>query len=114
VGLSWRLPPVLEVKVSVKDKPKRNSGHAYRSIGDEGGLVVIPRQSKVQVLNPVGIKVYSMLDGTHNRDEIVHAVMDEFDVTETVARSDVDAFLDELASEGMLASTDGTAEPHSE
>jgi hypothetical protein len=100
--------------VPVKDKPKRNTGHAFRSIGDEGGLVVIPRQSKVQVLNPVGIKVYSMLDGSHSRDEIVQAVMEEFDVAEKSARSDVDAFLDELASEGMLTSTNGTGEPHSE
>ena len=97
-----------------QDKPKRISGHAFRSIGDEGGLVVIPRQSKVQVLNPVGIKVYSMLDGSHSRDEIVQAVMEEFDVDDKTARSDVDAFLDELASEGMLTSINGTGEPHSE
>lgn len=102
------------MKVPVQDKPKRSSGHAFRSIGDEGGLVVIPRQSKVQVLNPVGIKVYSMLDGTHSRDEIVRAVMDEFEVAEGVARSDVDAFLDELAREGMLASGSEATEPHSE
>ena len=100
--------------MSVQDKPKRSSGHAYRSIGDEGGLVVIPRQSKVQVLNPVGIKIYSMLDGTHNRDEIVAAVMDEFDVEESVARADVDAFLDELSREGMLASADGSGESRGE
>ena len=100
--------------MSVQDKPKRNSGHAYRSIGEEGGLVVIPRQSKVQVLNPVGIKVYSMLDGKHSRSQIVQAVMEEFDVEESVARSDVDAFLDELASEGMLTTANGSGEPHSE
>lgn len=100
--------------MSVQDKPKRNTGHAYRSIGDEGGLVVIPRQSKVQVLNPVGIKVYSMLDGTHSRDEIVEAVMEEFDVEASVAQSDVDAFLDELASEGMLTTSNGAGEPQSE
>ena len=100
--------------MSAQDKPKRNSGHAYRSIGDEGGLVVIPRQSKVQVLNPVGIKVYSMLDGTHSLEEIVRAVMEEFEVEETPARADVEAFLDELASEGMLASAKDVGEPHSE
>ena len=100
--------------MSAQEKPKRNSGHAYRSIGDEGGLVVIPRQSKVQVLNPVGIKVYSMLDGTHSREEIIHAVMEEFDVEKKTARADVDAFLDELANEGMLASDKDAAEPHSE
>jgi hypothetical protein len=99
--------------MSVQDKPKRHSGHAYRSIGDEGGLVVVPNQSKVQVLNPVGIKVYGMLDGTHTRDEIVRAVMDEFDVEEQTARTDVDAFLDQLDKEGMLASGDSGGDSNS-
>jgi hypothetical protein len=90
----------------VEQKPKRNSGHAYRPIGEEGGLVVIPNESKVQVLNPVGIKIYGMLDGTHNRAEIVRAVMEEFEVEEQTAREDVNAFLEQLEREGMLASGD--------
>jgi hypothetical protein len=76
-------------------------------VAEEGGLVVVPRESKVQVLNPVGSLVYSLLDGTRNRDQIVRAVMDEFEVNESEAQSGVDAFLKQLQDEGMLASTEG-------
>ena len=51
--------------------PRRNSGHAFRTVGDEGGLLVDSDESKVHVLNPVGSKIYSMLDGKHSRSEIV-------------------------------------------
>ena len=41
--------------------------------------------------------IYGMLDGTHNRAEIVRAVMEEFEVEEQTAREDVNAFLEQLA-----------------
>ena len=82
--------------------PKRNSSTAFRKVGDEGGLVVIPGRSEVKVLNPVGIAVYGLLDGSHSIDEIVRTVIDEFEVEPTQAREDVLAFLNDLAGHGML------------
>ncbi len=84
-------------------KPQRTADSAHRAVGDEGGLVVLPKRSEVKVLNPVGSKIYSMLDGKHSRDEIVKAVTEEFEVSEDQARKDVSDFLAQLDSEGMLA-----------
>lgn len=89
---------------------RRHPDTAFRSVSDEGGLVVLPSRSEVKVLNPVGSKVYSMLDGTHTLDEIVAAVLAEFTVEEAEARRDVQAFLDELAQEGMLAGEERSTE----
>jgi hypothetical protein len=86
----------------VHDRPVRNPETAFREVADEGGLVVLPSRSEVKVLNPVGSKVYSMLDGTHTVDEIIAAVVEEFDVNEADARRDVEGFLAELDSQGML------------
>jgi hypothetical protein len=72
-------------------------------MGDEGGLVVLPMERLVQVLNPVGIKVYSMLDGSHSESQIAEAVAAEFEVDLEQAASDVSAFLEELRENGMLA-----------
>ena len=90
-------------------RPNRNPETAYRAIGDEGGLVVLPTQSEVKVLNPVGSVIYAMLDGEHTVQQIVDRIVDEFDVTPDQARADTDEFLDSLEAEGMLAPVEGAS-----
>jgi len=87
----------------VQKRPLRHPESAYRSVSDDGGLVVLPPRSEVKVLNPVGTKIYSLLDGQHTVEEIVAAVVEEFDVAESQARADVEQFLATLEAEGMLA-----------
>ncbi len=82
--------------------PRRESSTAFRSVADEGCLVVVPSRATVEVLNPVGGKIYSMLDGTHTEDEIVRGVMEEFEVGEEQARRDFREFLSELRAKGMV------------
>ena len=92
-------------------KPRRDSTTAFRSVADEGCLVVVPSRATVEVLNPVGGKIYSMLDGTNTEDEIARAVMEEFEVSEEQARIDLVAFLDELRTKGMLVAGGNGAAP---
>jgi hypothetical protein len=87
-------PPIL---------PKRNPDTAFRKIGESGGMVVLPGASVVKVLNPVGIVVFSLLDGTRDLDTLTAAVVEEFDISSDQARTDVIEFLNELGREGMLA-----------
>ena len=97
----------------MEERPERNPDTAYRTIGDEGGLVVLPGRSEVKVLNPAGATIYALLDGKHTVDEIVVAILDEFDVTPAEAKADVEKFIADLSSEGLLAGqTAGTG--HSE
>jgi hypothetical protein len=90
----------------VQHRPIRNPDTAYRAVGQDGGLVVLPGESSVKVLNPVGSKVYSMIDGKHTVDEIVAAVVDDFDIDADQARQDVEVFLKELQEHGMLQQAD--------
>jgi N-formylglutamate amidohydrolase len=76
-------------------------------VADEGYLVVVPARATVEVLNPVGGTIYAMLDGQHTRDDIVRSVVEEFDVDESQARRDLDAFLEELAARKMLVQGNG-------
>lgn len=89
-----------------RNNPRRNPETAFRSVAEEGCLVVVPSRAAVEVLNPVAGKIYSMLDGRHTEDEIVRAVVDEFDVAEEQARRDFREFIEELRQKNMLA-TDG-------
>lgn len=92
------------------DRPRRHNDSSFREIADEGGLVVLPGRAEVKVLNPAGIKIFSMLDGEHTRSEIARAVCDEFDVGEEDAQRDVNAFVDELAHHGMLVESEAVTE----
>jgi hypothetical protein len=93
------------------DRPRRNPTTAYRAVADEGCLVVVPARATVEVLNPVGGAIYAMLDGRHTRDEIVKKVVAAFDVDESQARRDLDAFLEELTARQMLAHGNGGSAP---
>ena len=85
------------------DRPRRHPDTAFRQVGDEGGLVVLPGRAEVKVLNPVGIAVFSLLDGTRDVDALAARVAEEFEIDLPQAREDVVAFLTELQREGMLA-----------
>ena len=87
---------------------RRHPEAAFRPMGDEGGLVVMPTQREVKVLNPVGIKVFSMLDGTHSEAQIAEAVAEEFEVAVEQAAEDVSAFLGELRRNGMVVDAEPT------
>ena len=89
--------------------PRRHPDTAFRRIGDEGGLVVLPGRAEVKVLNPVGIAVFSLLDGSRDLDALAATIAGEFDIELDRAREDVVAFLTELQREGMLA--DASAAP---
>lgn len=84
-------------------QPRRHPDTAFRKIGDAGGMVVLPGRSEVKVLNPVGIVVFSLLDGTRDVDALTAAVEEEFDISLEQARHDVLEFLLELKHAGMLA-----------
>ena len=83
--------------------PKRHPDSSFRPIGDDGGLVVLPGKAEVKVLTPVGIKIFSLLDGTRSLDKIVDEVTAEFEVPRETALLDLKTFLEELSSNGMLA-----------
>ena len=89
------------------ERPKRHPDTAFRAVGDEGGLVVIPGRAEVKVLNPVAIKVFSLLDGTRTAAEIADVVLQEFDASREDVIRDIESFLSELREQGML--DDGAA-----
>ena len=83
--------------------PRRHPDTAFRKVGDEGGLVVLPGRAEVKVLNPVGIAVFSRLDGSRDLSALAAEVAEEFDIEFDQARMDVADFLAELERAGMLA-----------
>ena len=92
--------------------PQRHPSTAYRTIGEDGGLVVLPSRGEVKVINPVAATIFGMLDGTRTVDQIVEAVSVEYEAPQEQIRADAVAFLEELESHGMLLEGDPAEETH--
>lgn len=75
---------------------------AISRVVDGEAVIVLPESGQVGVLNEVGTRVWELADGTRSLEEIVAAILEEFEVTPERARQDVDAFVQELVEKGML------------
>jgi hypothetical protein len=63
---------------------------------DGEALIVLADSGQVNVLNPVGTRMWELMDGTHDVQQIVDAICAEFDVTADVAKRDLEEFLQQL------------------
>jgi len=79
----------------------RNPATAWRVI--EGEAVILSVDTKVfRGLNPVGSRVWELIDGARTLDEIAAMISREFDVTPEVAAGDVRAFVEALLAKGLV------------
>jgi len=83
--------------------PFRRSPDVAFRILDGQGVVAVPGRSEVHVLNPVGTRVFELLDGQRDEEQIARTIEEEFDVTVDKAKADVREFLEDLVRKGMVA-----------
>ena len=73
-----------------------------------GDYIVIPTGKTVLEfnglisLNEVGVSIWKMLQRDVTLDDLVRGILDEYDVEESVAREDIQEFLDKLEAGGIL------------
>ncbi|MDI9241543.1 PqqD family protein [Fusibacillus kribbianus] len=73
-----------------------------------GDYVIIPTGKTVLefngliTVNEVGVSLWNMLQNEITFDELVQGILDEYDVEESVAREDIQEFLDKLVDGGIL------------
>ena len=74
-----------------------------------GDYIIIPTGSTVLdfngliTVNEVGVTLWNMLQEEVTMDELVAGILAEYDVSEEVAREDIQEFLDKLVEGGILA-----------
>ncbi len=68
---------------------------ATRTVDGEA-LIVLADSGQVNVLNPVGTRMWELMDGRHSVQQIADAICDEFDVTEVQAKQDLAEFVQQL------------------
>ena len=76
---------------------------AWRII--EGEAVILSMETKVlRGLNPVGSRVWELIDGRRDVQEIIGEIVQEFDVAAAEAGPDVMGFIQELLGRGLVTS----------
>lgn len=76
---------------------------AWRII--EGEAVILSMETKVlRGLNPVGSRVWELIDGRRDVEEIIGEIVREFDVAAAEAGRDVMGFIQELLDRGLVTS----------
>lgn len=90
------------MKVTPDTVLRKNPNAAYR-IFDGKATVVLPDQSEVNVLNPIGSLVWERIDGTRTVGQILDAVLEEYEIGAETAREDILAFLNDLHEHEMVS-----------
>lgn len=65
-------------------------------------VLVLPHQAEVKVLNQVGARIWSLVDGTRTIRAIATIICSEFEVDQTEAEADTLAFIGELAQRKIV------------
>lgn len=74
---------------------------AWRTIAGEG--VILDLDSKMlRGLNPVGTRIWELIDGQRSAEEIGEQIAGEFEVDPARARADVQAFVHELLAKQIV------------
>jgi coenzyme PQQ synthesis protein D (PqqD) len=86
----------------------RNHDVVSRKI--EGELIIVPIRSGVgdlnslYTLNPVGSALWEFMNEGHTIPEMVQRICDEFEVSDSQARQDIELFLNSLLEEKLIES----------
>ena len=94
--------------ISVDARFVRNHEVVTRKI--EGELIIVPIRrgvgdlNSLYTLNPVGAVLWDFMNEGHTVGEMVKRVCQEFEVTASQARQDIETFLDSLMQEDLIES----------
>lgn len=69
---------------------------------DENAVLVSPEGGQVTILNEVGTKIWSLIDGQNSGTDIARQLVQQYDVTIAQARQDVETFLAKLDNRGLI------------
>ncbi len=81
--------------------PKPHPQTAGRVIDGEA-VVILADSSEVNVLNPVGSRIFEMADGSHSVEDIVEVIVAEYEISPEQAAADVNVFLQKLVEQSVL------------
>ena len=67
---------------------------------DGQGIIAVAGRSEVHLLNPVGTRIFELIDGQRDMAEITRIIESEFEVAGAEVAADVEDFLADMRSKG--------------
>ena len=96
-----------EPQISDNDTIQRSPDLIASSIGEDTVLLSL-QQNDYFGMNAVGSRIWEMLESPKPVTEICRVLQEEFSVSREECESDVLAFLNQMATDGLIKITDGT------
>jgi hypothetical protein len=87
--------------LSVNKIPVPNPEVVGRIVDNEA-VLVLPGKGEVKVLNEVGARIWSLVDGRRSIEEIAKQIFAEFKVSQPEAEQDVADFIQQLLVKGII------------
>lgn len=88
--------------MDLKSVMTKTSDAAYR-IYDGKATIVLPGRAEVKVLNPAGSLIWDRIDGSRPLEQILDAMVEEFEISRQQAELDLVEFVTELRDSGMVS-----------
>jgi hypothetical protein len=88
--------------INLDDLPTKNKTVVGRVLEGKTPLeteavLVLPDKGQVKVINEVGARIWSLIDGTNTVRQIVSIICSEYEIDDMTAEADVKDFLTNLA-----------------
>jgi hypothetical protein len=90
-----------EVAYMEQKVPVKSPSAAYQIIDGEA-VIIVPSEQMVNVLNPVGSRIWDLADGRKSVGEIAEILTREFDVSYETALKDAMEFTGDLAEKNVI------------
>ena len=78
------------------ENPLSRHPDAASRLYDGEAFIVVSGVGKYHILNPIGTRVWELIDGTRTIADIVEVICEEYDVARETAETDVRTFVDDL------------------
>lgn len=88
--------------------PIRSPDTAFSTV-DRNAVIIELSNSLINVLNPVGSRIWELADGSGRLGEIIDGILSEFDVKQEQAEKDAIEFVQGLASKQLILLYDTSA-----
>ena len=70
---------------------------------DGEAFIVVPGLGEYNILNPIGSRIWELIDGTRGITEIAKVISEEYDVTLEEAEADIRSFVEDLRKHQMVS-----------
>lgn len=80
-------------------------------IVDGAAIIVLADTGQVNVLNAVGTRIWELIDGKRNLQEIANTIQSEYQVSAQQALADLDEFVQDMLSNKMITLEDESQPP---